>query len=221
MCVPAAHLATAVLVPARTDADATGVFIVDVPAPGLARERQETTHGEPQGVLRLGGVRVSGDALLGDPHAGRAIVGWMVERALAGLCAMQVGVTEQALRMTAEYVATREQFGKPIGKFQAVAQRAADAYVDAAAIRWTTWQAIWRLAEGRPAREEVAIAKYWAGEAGHRVVCAAQHLHGGIGIDVDYPLHRSYLWAKQIELTLGSATRHLAALGAAMAAEDG
>ena len=84
-------------------------------------------------------------------------------------------------------------------------------------VRLTTWQAAWRLAADRPATTEVAIAKFWASEAAHRVVYAAQHLHGGIGVDVDYPLHRYYPWSKQIELTLGSGTRQLARLGADLA----
>jgi len=126
-------------------------------------------------------------------------------------------VTDRALRMTAEYTIGREQFGRPIASFQAVQQRAADAYIDSEAIRLTTWQAAWRLAADRPATTEVAIAKFWASEAAHRVVYAAQHLHGGIGVDVDYPLHRYYLWSKQIELTLGSGTRQLARLGADLA----
>ena len=77
--------------------------------------------------------------------------------------------------------------------------------------------AAWRLAEGQDAREDVAVAKYWAGEGGHFATYAAQHLHGGIGLDVDYPLHRYFLWSKQIELSLGSSVQHLARLGAAMA----
>ena len=98
-------------------------------------------------------------------------------------------------------------------------QRAADAFIDVEAIRLTTWQAAWRLDEGLPARDEVRIAKFWAAEAGQRVAYAAQHLHGGIGVDVDYPLHRYYLWSKQLELTLGSGARQLARLGEAIAAE--
>jgi alkylation response protein AidB-like acyl-CoA dehydrogenase len=217
MCVPAAHLAERVVTPARTGEGTLGVFLLDPRAAGVERVRQETTAGEPQFLLRLSGAAVPAEAVLGEPGAGSAVVTWLVERAVAGLCAVELGVVERALRMTAEYVSTREQFGKPIGKFQAVAQRAADAYIDVAAMRWTTWQALWRLAEGLPARDEVAIAKFWVGEGGHRVVCAAQHLHGGIGIDLDYPLQRSYVWSKQIELTLGSATRHLVDLGNAIA----
>ena len=217
MCVPAAHLAERILLPARTRDGAVGVFLLDPNASGVRSERQETTQGEPQFLLHLSGAAVAADAVLGDPTQGRHIVKWLIDRALAGLCAIEVGVVERALRMTAEYTSTREQFGKPIAKFQAVAQRAADAFIDVEAMRWTTWQAVWRLAAGLPAEEEIAVAKFWVGEGGHRVVYAAQHLHGGIGIDLDYPLHRSYIWSKQIELTLGSATQHLVRLGAALA----
>jgi 3-oxocholest-4-en-26-oyl-CoA dehydrogenase beta subunit len=217
MCVPAVHLAERIVLPARTRDGALGVFLLDPSAAGVHSERQQTTQGDPQFLLQLSGAAVPADAVLGDPAQGRHIVQWLVDRALAGLCAIEAGVVERALRMTAEYTSTREQFGKPIAKFQAVAQRAADAFIDVEAMRWTAWQAIWRLAAGLPAEQEIAIAKFWVGEGGHRVVYAAQHLHGGIGIDLDYPLHRSYIWSKQIELTLGSATQHLVRLGAALA----
>ena len=218
MCVPVVHLAERVLLPARTGDGAVGVFLLDPNTAGVQCERQQTTQGEPQFVLQLSGATVGADVVLGDPAQGRPIVKWLVDRAVAGLCAIELGVVERALRMTAEYTSTREQFGKPIAKFQAVAQRAADAFIDVEAMKWTTWQAVWRLAEGSPADEEIAIAKFWVGEGGHRVVYTAQHLHGGIGIDLDYPLYRSYIWSKQIELTLGSATQHLVRLGAALAA---
>ena len=209
-CVPAAHLAARILVPARMADGDVGVFLVDPRGRGVTLERQLATNREPQARLVLDGA--PGDVLPG------ANVGWLVERALVGLAAMQLGVTERALRLTAEYTARREQFDRPIASFQAVHQRAADAYIDVEAIRLTTWQAAWRLAAGLPATAEVAVAKFWASEAAHRVVYAAQHLHGGIGVDLDYPLHRYYLWAKQIELTLGSGTRQLVRLGAELAA---
>ena len=119
--------------------------------------------------------------------------------------------------MTAAYTTQRKQFERPIATFQAVSQRAADAYIDVEAMRLTMWRAAWLVAEGRDATAAIAIAKLWACEAGHRVVYAAQHLHGGIGFDVAYPLGRSYLWSKYLELTLGSAGSHLARLGAELA----
>jgi alkylation response protein AidB-like acyl-CoA dehydrogenase len=216
-CVPAAHLAAAVLVPARTGAGQIGVFLVEPSAPGVTLERQVATNREPQARLTLDGVRVGADAVLGDPAVGLPIVEWMVDRALLGLCALELGVVERALRITAHYTTERRQFDRPIGSFQAVQQRAADAWIDVEAIRLTTWQSAWRLDAGLPASDEIRMAKFWASEAGHRVVYTAQHLHGGIGVDVDYPIHRYYLWSKTIELTLGSAPRQLAALGEAIA----
>jgi alkylation response protein AidB-like acyl-CoA dehydrogenase len=216
-CVPAAHLASAILVPARTGERDVGVFIVDPAAKGVGIERQVATNREIQGRLTLDGVRVGADAVLGDPAQGAAIVGWLVDRALLGLCALELGVVERALRITAQYASERKQFDRAIGSFQAVQMRAADAWIDVESIRLTTWQAAWRVDEGLPATDEIRVAKFWASEAGHRITYAAQHLHGGIGVDVDYPVHRYYLWARQIGLHLGSGAEQLAELGARLA----
>jgi hypothetical protein len=212
-CVPAAQVAGAVLVTAR-DAGVARAFLVDPRAPGVTLERQVATNRQVEARLTMAGAV---GELLGD---GVDVVAWLTDRALVGLCAMQLGVTGRALRMTADYTSRREQFGRPIATFQAVHQRAGDAFIDVAAIRLTCWQAAWRLGAGLPASSEVAVAKFFASEAAHRVVYAAQHLHGGIGVDVDYPLHRYYLWAKRIELLLGSGTRQLARLGAELAQRD-
>lgn len=177
----------------------------------MTLERQEMTNREVDFLVTLDGAR--GDRLDGGSDA----LAWLVRRATVGLCAMQVGVTERALRMTAEYTSAREQFGRPLSAFQAVSQRAADAYVDVEAIRLTTLAAAWRLAQAMGADESIAVAKFWAAEAGQRVVHAAQHLHGGVGVDVSYPLHRSFLWAKQLELSLGGGTEQLLRLGTMIA----
>lgn len=217
--VAAGLIADAVLVPAKTGEGQVGVFIVDPAAKGVTLERQDTTSGVPEARMELSGVVVGAKDVLGSARVGAGIVEWIVEHTTAALCAVAIGVCDAALRMTAEYTKTREQFERPIATFQAVGQRAADAYIDTEAVRLTAWQAIWRLDAGLPAASEVAIAKFWASEGGQRVVHAAQHLHGGMGVDRDYPLHRYFLWAKQIELTLGSETPQLRALGAMLAAE--
>jgi alkylation response protein AidB-like acyl-CoA dehydrogenase len=134
---------------------------------------------------------------------------------------MVAGACAAALELTAEYTKGREQFGRPIASFQAVSQRAADAYIDTEAVRLTAWQAAWRLDQGLPASGEVAIAKFWASEGAQRVVHAAHHLHGGVGVDRDYPLHRYFLLVKQAELALGSATPSLQRLGRILADTPG
>jgi alkylation response protein AidB-like acyl-CoA dehydrogenase len=211
--VPAAHVASRVLVPATTGPGRIGVFIVDPRAKGVELERQKGTSGERLSLMVLKDVAVAANDVLGDPQGGREILDWIVERTLAALCITELGVAAEALRMTADYTSKREQFGKPVGSFQAVGQRAADAYIDVEAIRMSAYQAIWRLAEGLPATEEVRIAKFWAAEGGHRVTYAAQHLHGGIGVDTEYPLFRYFRTTRQIELTLGGAAVHLKELG--------
>jgi acyl-CoA dehydrogenase len=142
--------------------------------------------------------------------------GTLRRRAVLGLCAAQLGVAERALELTAEHARTRIQFGRPIGAFQAVRQRLADAHIDTEAIRLTMWQAAWRLSAGLPCDGELATAKFWAAEAGHRVAHTAVHLHGGTGIDVDHPLHRYYLAATHHEFALGGATASLLSLDAAL-----
>jgi alkylation response protein AidB-like acyl-CoA dehydrogenase len=218
ICVPAARLAARVLVPARTADGSIVIALVAPEADGVTLDDQVTTTGDLYQRMTLAGVAVAAEDTLAGPDRGAAVLEWMIERSVAGLCAMELGVAEKALRMTAKYTTERKQFGKAIATFQAVAQRAADAYIDVEAIRLTTWQAIWRLAVGLPATRELSIAKFWASEGGHRACYAAQHLHGGIGVDKDYPLHRYYLLSKQIELTLGGSHEHLARIGAALAA---
>ncbi|KBZ60937.1 acyl-CoA dehydrogenase family protein [Mycobacterium colombiense] len=211
--VPAAQLAEAIVVSAQAD-DGPGLYVVDTASGdnnGVVVSPVSTTNGEPYADVEFAGAighRLTGT---GGPDA----VSSLHTRALVGLCAMQVGVTERALKIAATYTSQREQFGRPVGSFQAVQQRLADAFIDVEAIRWTTWHAAWLIAEARPAAREAAIAKFWAAEAGARVVGSAQQVHGGMGIDVTYPLHRYFLWAKQIELSLGSAPQQLARLGAA------
>ena len=212
-CVPSGLIADAVLVPAQVGPDSVAVFIVDTAAAGLSRQRQVVNTGQPEAVLTLAGTRVGPEALLGTVDDGRAVIEWMVQRTTAALSLAQAGAAAAALALVAEYTKTREQFGKPIATFQAVGQRAADAYVDTEAIRLTAWQAAWRIAEGLPADKEVAIAKFWAADGGQRVVHAAVHLHGGVGVDRDYPLHRYFLMTKHLELTLGGATEQLLHLG--------
>jgi alkylation response protein AidB-like acyl-CoA dehydrogenase len=218
-CVPSGLIADAVLVTARVEPDGVAVFVVETSAPGVSRERQVANTGRPEAVLTLAGTPVGPDALLGSVEAGASIIEWLVQRTTTAISLAQAGAAAASLALVAEYTKTREQFGKPIATFQAVGQRAADAYVDTEAIRLTAWQAAWRLSEGLPADKEVAVAKFWAADGGQRVVHAAVHLHGGVGVDRDYPLHRYFLLTKQYELTLGGATDQLLRLGATLAAE--
>jgi 3-oxocholest-4-en-26-oyl-CoA dehydrogenase beta subunit len=215
--VPAVHLASRVLVPARTDGGSVVLLLVDPAHPGVRIEPATTTSRELQGHLSFDGVELDPDAVLGSPDDGAAILRWLVDRVMVGLCAIQVGVAEEAVRQAAAYTSGRVQFGKPLSTFQGVALKAADAYIDTEAMRATLWQAAWRLSEGRDATADVEVAKWWAAEGGQRVVHITQHLHGGIGADVEYPIHRYFLWGKQLEVTLGGASAQLSRLGTRIA----
>ena len=216
--VVAADRAARVLVPARTGEASSAVFLVDPRADGVTLERETAVNGEPQWTVRLDGVAVTAADRLGTADQGAEIVAWTVDRLLAAICATQTGVCEEALAITARYVSEREQFGTKLGTFQAVGHRVADAYIDTEGIRLTALQAIWRLDAGLDASEELMVAKFWAAEGAQRVVHAAQHLHGGIGVDLDYPIHRYFRWAKVLELTLGGASPSLLRLGSSLAA---
>ena len=224
--VPALPRAGLVLVPATVTAGPAGevlVFLVEPSDHGVGIAPQELTdtvngaEGADAGRLVLDGVHVDDSRVLGAPGRRGDVASWLAARGTVGLCAMQAGVVGRALELTAEYARHREQFGRPIGSFQAVAQRLADAYIDVEAVWLTMWQAAWLLAT-RPQDDAetaaaVATAKFWAADAGHRVAHTAVHVHGGTGIDASYVLHRYFTAAKRAEFTLGGATEQLRRLG--------
>jgi alkylation response protein AidB-like acyl-CoA dehydrogenase len=214
--VPAGTRAEMMLVPAATPGG-VAVFLVTPADAGVTVQRQQLTGGSAARV-ELDRVEVSADRVLGSAAAGPRIADWLVSRGTIGLCALQFGVVERALELTAEHARSRVQFGRPIGSFQAVAQRLADAYIDVEAVRLTLWQAAWRLSAGLPAGAEVATAKFWAADAGHRVAHTAVHVHGGMGVDTSHPVHRYFVAAKHLEFALGGATVQLRRLGALLAA---
>jgi alkylation response protein AidB-like acyl-CoA dehydrogenase len=216
--VPAGPVSDLLIVPANTGHGVT-VFLVTPADRGVTVRRQEIVDGDSEALVELDDVALDGDRVLGEIGAGQRIADWVCTRATVGLCASQLGVTERALELTARYASERVQFERPIGTFQAVAQRLADGYVDVEAIRLTLWQAAWRLGQGLPAGTEVATAKFWAADGGHRVAHTAVHVHGGVGIDKDYPLHRYFVATKRNELSLGGATAQLRRIGSTLAAE--
>lgn len=216
--VPAGPVADLFLVPAETSGGVT-VFLVTPGDAGVTVHRQQIVDGDSEALLELDNVTVGDDRVLGAPGDGPAVLEWLISRGTVGLCALQAGVSSASLQMTAEYATGRVQFERPIATFQAVGQRLADCYIDVEAIRLTLWQAAWRVSKNLPSHNEIATAKFWASDAGHRVAHTAVHVHGGVGIDVDYPLHRYFVASKRIEFSLGSATTQLRRIGASLAAE--
>jgi alkylation response protein AidB-like acyl-CoA dehydrogenase len=209
--VRAGSVAEAFLVTA-TDADGTGVYLLEAGADGVT-----TTEGHSSDrdlVVRLDLDGAPATRLGGSDAAAR-----LAQLVVVAAAAEQLGVTEGALRLTASYAKEREQFGRPIGTFQAVRQRLADGYIDVLAQRLTLWQAVWRLAEGLPAETEVATAKLWAADAGHKLAHTTVHVHGGVGIDLDGEAHRYFTTAKRFEMVFGGATEQALAIGKVLATD--
>jgi acyl-CoA dehydrogenase len=243
--VLAGPLAHVILVSAATP-NGPALFAVTPDDPGVRITRQRMSDHDDAGCVELDSVELTADRLVGptsstDPSVDGGPVAWVLLRGTVALCAHQLGVLERALELTAEYAGTRTQFDRPIGTFQAVGQRLADAYIHVQALRLALWNAAWTLdavstkpgstkpgstepgsAEAGTPDEQavvsaVATAKFWAAEAGHYVSHTCVHVHGGAGIDVEQPIHRYFLAAKRAEFDLGSATAHLLTLGATLA----
>jgi alkylation response protein AidB-like acyl-CoA dehydrogenase len=182
------------------------LVLLDPSADGVRRERVATTDRQPHQHLHLTEVAVDRHQMLAIPAEG---VRRYLDVAITAMCAVQVGVIEQALELTTTHVTQRHQFGRSIATFQAVQQRGADAYIELEAARLTMLHAACLLADDQSASAEAAAAKWWAATAGHHCLHSALHLHGGIGNDVEYPLHRYFLWSRQLGLELGGAAQQV------------
>ncbi len=217
--VPYAQHAHYVVVSAKRANGSIVLALVDTDARGVTITPVEGSDRQPQANMEIDVVVPTSHVISGLTSDGREALRWMHEHSLVALCAIQLGVAQGSIAITAEHVKTRHQFGKPLSAQQAVAVRAADAYITTEAMRVTTLNAAWQLAEGFDARQDVLVAMYWATEGGHSVVLAGQHLHGGVGADISYPVHRFFLWGIQISTQLGGASQHLARLGKLIASK--
>ena len=211
--VPSPEGAGHVLVSA-TDADGPALFLVAADAPGLRWDLMPVTTHDLAGELVL-------DRVAAERVGGPTAVAAAVRLARILLSAVQVGVAEGALALAASYLAEREQFGRPLGSFQAVQHQLADCWIDIDALRVTLWQAISDAEAASPSADRSAlVASWWRTQAGLDVVHRVQHVHGGIGVDVDYPVHRFFLWGKQLSGTLGGSAAMLAELGDVLATTE-
>jgi alkylation response protein AidB-like acyl-CoA dehydrogenase len=211
--VPAGAAASLFLVPATTP-DGVAVFLVEAGDAGATVTAQRISDGSE--VARLELERAAGVPLGSyDDH----VAEWLTQRLTLAASAYELGIVRGALDLTAAYAKTREQFGRPIGTFQAVSQRLADGYIDVLGADLMLWQAAWRLEEGLDASIEIASAKLWAADTGHKVAHTTVHVHGGVGIDMDGEAHRYFTTGKLGEFLLGGSTDQARKVGALLAAE--
>jgi len=213
--VPDAAGAHRVLVPAELAGTGVGVLVVDPAAPGVELTPTPTSSGRPEVTLSLRGAR-SAD-LLGGDTTGRALAE-LHRCALAGATAVGDGVLTGALELTAAHIGTRAQFGRPLATFQAVAQQAADAYIAARTLHLAARAAAWRLSEVAPfdpaADADLDVAAHWLAERAPLALHTCQHLHGGLGVDVSYPLHRHFGLGRDLARAVGGVEHTLERLAA-------
>ncbi|HQQ64256.1 MAG TPA: acyl-CoA dehydrogenase family protein [Pseudomonadales bacterium] len=207
-CVPYARESQSVLLFARKGKE-LWAGIVNLDGSGSMVTEQHCTTQEPQYMLTMEQAVAHS---LGQGEAAEKLLKAVVAMTTVAYCSMAVGIAEKMTRIAADYTSQREQFGVPVATFQAVAHRLASCYIDTECLRIMTQQAASDVSRGLYDSDSIAMAKVWCGDVMHRVSQAAQHVHGGTGIDRDYPLFRYCLWAKHLELVLGNSRVHLANL---------
>lgn len=217
VAVSFAEQAALALLPAKT-AEGTALFAVDLGQAGIRKLPGMLTHQEPAADLVFDGLPVAADACLGTEA-----IAWVQPRLVACLGALHLGLSREAINRGVTYTSERVQFGKPIGTFQALTQKMADCLIDVEALRSVLWNLCWRLDAGLDAEGAAGVVKAWACDCGHRVTHAIQHMHGGMGADLSYPIHRYTYWSRGLEIAFGGLNSHLASLGQWLAdpANDG
>ncbi|HEX4658751.1 MAG TPA: acyl-CoA dehydrogenase family protein [Streptosporangiaceae bacterium] len=209
--VPYAAAADWILVPASLASGVRRVVIVEKSASGVSLRRTPSASGEPEYTLRLDEAPVA--HVLG-AHAGGRVLTDLHQLALAGACCLADGALAAALALTTAHVASRQQFGRPLAAFQAVAQQIADVYIASRTLHLATLSACWRLQTGLEAADDLDVAAYWLAEQAPAALMTCHHLHGGIGMDVSYPLHRYSSLVRDLVRFVGGAEYRLDRLGA-------
>jgi 3-oxo-4-pregnene-20-carboxyl-CoA dehydrogenase alpha subunit len=195
--VPYAATAAKVLVGA-----ANGVALIDPHGDGVWLTRTPTVSGEPEYTVRLDHAPVT--AVLNG--AGQQDLRRFVT---AGACALADGALAGALQLTRDHVATRRQFGRPLAEFQAVSQQIADVYIASRTVHLITLSACWQLDNSKKTvDEDLDAATWWVTEEAPPAVMKCHHLHGGVGVDISYPLHRFSSMIADLARSLGGASVH-------------
>ena len=213
--VPFADSADYLLTLARTtksshgSSDGLSLFLVKGDQSGIQSSLMPSIGSDRLFEVELKGVSVSTGDILGEINNAWTLTQKTIQMATALQCVEMAGVLRRALEVTRDYVKERMQFGRAIGSFQSVQHRLADMYTIVEGGRLAAYQAIWKLEEGMNAQREISIAKTWLSMKGQDVFVGAHQLHGGMGLDVDYPLQFCFRRFKSMQLNLGPAPIHL------------
>jgi pimeloyl-CoA dehydrogenase small subunit len=195
---------------AQRDARGVTLFLVERTAKGVAAHDYRTIDGLRAADVVLSGVRVGPDAVLGTADDGLALLERTVDLGAAALCAEAVGVIETLNALTLDYLKTRQQFGQPIGRFQALQHRAVDMLVHAEQIKSIACLAAAQAqsADAAARRRAVSGAKSLVGRSGRAVAKEATQLHGGMGVTLDLPAAHYAKRLTMIDFWLGDSDWH-------------
>jgi len=205
--VPHAAAAAWILVPASLGANGTAIAVVAASAPGVTLRRTPSSSATPEYTVRLD------DAPAAQILAGSDAVPDLYRLTAAGACCLADGALAGALALTTEHIRSRQQFGRPLATFQAVAQQIADVAIASRTLHLATVSACWRLDTGRAAGSDTDVAAYWLAAEAPAAMRACHHLHGGTGMDVSYPLHAYSALVKDLVTLVGGADYRLGLLG--------
>jgi alkylation response protein AidB-like acyl-CoA dehydrogenase len=207
-----AHVTDLMVVVARTGGkgeDGITLFLVDSKSPGIKFEVLKTIAADKQAEVVFENVKVPAANLLGAEGKGWPIVEKTKRVATVAACAYLVGLSQMDFDVTLNYAKERVQFGRPIGSFQAIQHKLADAVIDVDGSRFITYKAAWSLQEGEPdADMMISMAKAWTSDASRRVVAHGQQIHGGIGFTKEYKIQLYFRRQKWMELMWGDADYH-------------
>jgi alkylation response protein AidB-like acyl-CoA dehydrogenase len=212
--VPYANVSDQIIVAARTGVGVRDItlFLVPRTADGMAHTLLKTIASDRQSELELKDVSVPSAAVVGEVNGGWDTIEKVLKWGAVGKCAEMVGGGGKVLDMTVEYAKQRVQFGRPIGTFQAVQHHCANMASDVEGSRYVTYRAAWRLSEGDPAEQEVAVAKAWVSDAYRRVCALGHQVHGAIGFTKEHNMQLYSRRAKEAELAFGDSDFHLEAV---------
>ena len=200
---------------AATHDDAMRLVLVDLAATGVNSVAGVSQHHQAVADLSFAAVQLPADAVLAEPG-----FSWLEPRAIACLAALQLGVTAQQLARTVQYVSERKQFERAIGSFQLVAGQMADGDIAVETLRSALWQLVYRIDAGQGALPQAFAVRVQANDMGHRSGHMAQHVHGGMGVDTSFHIHRFLYWSRALAVALGGSEHHLAKLGDWLADND-
>jgi len=219
--VPDAHVSDYIICAARnksrlTNKDGISLFLVDTKSPGIKTTLLKTLAGDKQCEVRFEKVKMSRESILGELHRGWPCVQRIIHKAAISKCAEMIGGAQQVLEMTVDYVKQRIQFGRPIGSFQSIQNYCVQMLTDVETSRFITYQAAWKISEGLPYANDVAMAKAWVSDAYRRVVTLGHQCFGGTAYMEDHSLHLYLTRAKAAELAFGDADFHRESLALGM-----